>query len=177
MTFVSLNCRLEINKEEEEEVVRRLSCSRLPISGATCYSQTQIAIPKTQPAILETQLAVLCGRTQGDTQRLLSRNCPLFGSAQPGPTPDGRMQWERQRLSCSRHQPSERDQPIDFQVLDLCWRSPQSGDLWYRLRRLKKTFCPPSEGWWTPNIRMQVERQRCEAGPPNHHDDKVDSDQ
>ena len=32
-----------------------------------------------------------------------------------------------------------------FQDLDLYWRSPESGDLWYTPRQLKKTICA---GWW-----------------------------
>ena len=33
----------------------------------------------------------------------------------------------------------------DFQVRDLCLRSPETGDFWYRSRKLKKMICPPSE--------------------------------
>ena len=33
------------------------------------------------------------------------------------------------------------------QVLDLYWSSRVS-DLRYKSRKLKKTMCPPSEGWW-----------------------------
>ena len=35
-----------------------------------------------------------------------------------------------------------------FQVLDLCWRSPESGDVWYQSGQWKRTTPPPSEGWW-----------------------------
>ena len=31
-----------------------------------------------------------------------------------------------------------------FQALDLYWRSPESSDVWYKARRLKRTICPPS---------------------------------
>jgi hypothetical protein len=33
------------------------------------------------------------------------------------------------------------------QALDLCWRSPESGDGWYKSRELKKTICCHFEGW------------------------------
>jgi len=35
-----------------------------------------------------------------------------------------------------------------FQVLDLYWRSPESGGFWYSSGQLKKTICSHSEGWW-----------------------------
>ena len=33
------------------------------------------------------------------------------------------------------------------QVLDLYWRSPESGGVWYRSRQLRRTICFPSGGW------------------------------
>ena len=32
-------------------------------------------------------------------------------------------------------------------VLDLCWRPPESGDLWYKSNQLKKTRCSNAEQW------------------------------
>jgi len=40
------------------------------------------------------------------------------------------------------------DQTVLFSSLDLYRHSPESGDLWYTSRRLKKTICFPSQGWW-----------------------------
>jgi len=34
-----------------------------------------------------------------------------------------------------------------FQAHDLYWRSPESSDLWYKSRRLKRTICSSFEGW------------------------------
>ena len=33
-----------------------------------------------------------------------------------------------------------------FEVLDLYWRSPESGGLWYKSRQLKETICISFEG-------------------------------
>ena len=35
-----------------------------------------------------------------------------------------------------------------FWFLDLYWRSPESGGVWYKSRLLKKMTCSRSEGWW-----------------------------
>jgi len=42
------------------------------------------------------------------------------------------------------HQPSEQDQNRLFQVLDLHWRAPESGAVWFNSRRLKQPICSPS---------------------------------
>ena len=38
------------------------------------------------------------------------------------------------------HQPSEQDQTALFHVLDLDWRSPESGVVWHNFKKLKKTI-------------------------------------
>ena len=45
-------------------------------------------------------------------------------------------------------QPSEQEQISCFNRIDLCWRSPESGGVWYKSRHSKKAICPLSEGWW-----------------------------
>ena len=37
-----------------------------------------------------------------------------------------------------------------FKVLDVCWSLPESGDLWYKSRRLRKMICSP-----TPRVVAQ----------------------
>jgi len=43
-----------------------------------------------------------------------------------------------QQLASNRH----------YQILDLYWRLPGSGGLWYKSGQLKLTICSRSEGWW-----------------------------
>ena len=42
-----------------------------------------------------------------------------------------------------RHPRANRLSTRLFQLLDLHWRSPESGVLWYKSRRLKRRFAPP----------------------------------
>ena len=67
-----------------------------------------------------------------------------------------------------------------FHALDLCWRSLESGGAWYKSRRLKKTICSPSEGWWagtrtpSPETRNrgnpeQTSQSGPESGPGLSH--------
>ena len=48
----------------------------------------------------------------------------------------------------AEHQPSEPDQIVVFETPDLHCRSPESGELRYISRQLKKASCSHSEGWW-----------------------------
>ena len=34
-----------------------------------------------------------------------------------------------------------------LRFLDLYWRAPAFGGVWYKSRQLKETICSPSEGW------------------------------
>jgi len=60
-----------------------------------------------------------------------------------------------------RPRPTARSNRLS-QALDLYWRSPESGGLWYKSRRLEKTICPPSGGW---PYRLGVRRWRVARVP------------
>ena len=47
------------------------------------------------------------------------------------------------------HQSSEREQTVESDFPDLHHRSPESGDLQFKPRELKKAICSYSEGCWT----------------------------
>ena len=51
------------------------------------------------------------------------------------------------------HQPSEWDQIAFFSSLAFQWSSPDSSDLWYKSRQLKKTVCPPLSGLWMAGVQ------------------------
>ena len=51
-----------------------------------------------------------------------------------------------------------------FEVLDVYWRSPESGGLWYKSRRLKKTICSLSEG--------EEGHAWCRGGEPLREEDR-----
>ena len=57
-------------------------------------------------------------------------------------------------------QPLERDHIAIFKVLNLYWRSPESGGVWYKSGQLKETICSPAEGWWSENANSSKSESR-----------------
>ena len=51
-----------------------------------------------------------------------------------------------------REEPSEQNQTAFFLVLDLYWRPPEFGGLWYKARQFNKTIC--STRW--DKVRKQL---------------------
>ena len=47
------------------------------------------------------------------------------------------------------------------QALDLYWRSPRSGDMCRKSRRLKQTISSPYEGWWLTRAYFIPARHRA----------------
>ena len=64
----------------------------------------------------------------------LSDGSPAVGLAPPAPRPGSNR---------------------PFEDLDLYWRSPESGDLWYTSRQLKRTVWSRSDGWRQPILGIQ----------------------
>jgi len=66
-----------------------------------------------------------CGESyESASHRVEDFNARPTPAVRPPPTPSNRL----------------------FQFPDFDWSSPESGDVWYRSRRFRKTICSPSEG-------------------------------